>query len=185
MGKLKSEKQERFCLEYIVDLNATQAAIRAGYAERSARSQGSKLLTKGDIQARVGELNGRRQERTKIDADWVLQRLALIADVRFEDLYNESGKLLLPAELGEGAQYLVSGVKVREEFVDGEAVGETVEVKLESRLKALELIGKHVRVGAWEENVNLTQGGDRAERIRRYQKRMGIRGTPEPGDEEV
>ena len=59
----------------MVDLNATQAAIRAGYSARTARAQGSRLLTNVDVQERVRELQAARAERVQIDADWVLARL--------------------------------------------------------------------------------------------------------------
>lgn len=65
-------KQEMFCQEYLKDLNATQAAIRAGYSEKAAKEQGSRLLTKANIQERVSELKSIRSDRVAIDADWVL-----------------------------------------------------------------------------------------------------------------
>ena len=56
MGKLKNSKHQRFCEEFVIDQNRTQAAIRAGYSKNSARQIGSKLLTKVDIQDRIEEL---------------------------------------------------------------------------------------------------------------------------------
>lgn len=69
-----SVKQQRFVDEYLVDLNATQAAIRAGYSERTAKQQGSRLLTNADVAAAVGKGVEDRSEETKIDAAWVLQK---------------------------------------------------------------------------------------------------------------
>lgn len=65
-------KQQRFCEEYIVDLNATQAAIRAGYSELTARSIGSENLSKPDIQERIQTAMADRAARTAITADYVL-----------------------------------------------------------------------------------------------------------------
>ncbi|WP_249871627.1 terminase small subunit [Oceanobacillus saliphilus] len=79
MAKLTA-KQELFCHEYIVDLNATQAAIRAGYSERTARVTASKLLAKANISARVKELKDKRAEKLELDAYWVLKRLKDISD---------------------------------------------------------------------------------------------------------
>lgn len=79
MSKLNA-KQEMFCREYLIDLNATQAAIRAGYSERTAKSQGSRLLTNADILARVKELKDKRAEELELDAYWVLKRLKDISD---------------------------------------------------------------------------------------------------------
>ena len=74
-----TEKQKRFCEEYLVDLNATQAAIRAGYKEKTARSSASENLTKPDIQQYLRELIDKRSERTGIAADTVLLELERIA----------------------------------------------------------------------------------------------------------
>lgn len=79
MGKL-SAKQEIFCREYLVDLNATQAAIRAGYSEKTAVKQGSRLLTNADISVRVKELQEERMQQLGLDAYWVLKRLKDISD---------------------------------------------------------------------------------------------------------
>lgn len=71
-------KQARFIEEYLVDLNATQAAIRAGYAERSATVTASKLLTKANIQAAIQIAQLARSERTQITVDKVLEDIELI-----------------------------------------------------------------------------------------------------------
>lgn len=76
-----SEKHELFALEYIKDLNAAQAAIRAGYSERTARTQGSRLMTNADIRARIDELMGKRKEELNIDAEFVLSRLVEVSEM--------------------------------------------------------------------------------------------------------
>ena len=78
MTKL-TDKQEVFCKEYIIDFNATRAAIAAGYSEKTARKIGSENLAKLDIQHRIKELTGERNERTEITADRVVQELAKFA----------------------------------------------------------------------------------------------------------
>ncbi len=65
-------KQQAFVNEYLIDLNATQAAIRAGYSKKTARFIGAENLTKPDIEAAIAGAIGARAERTKIDSDWVL-----------------------------------------------------------------------------------------------------------------
>ena len=67
-------KQEIFCKEYLIDLNATQAAIRAGYSARSANNVGPDNLLKPIIQKRIAELMSEREQRTEITADWVLKK---------------------------------------------------------------------------------------------------------------
>ena len=68
-------KQARFCEEYLIDLNATQAAIRAGYAAKSANTDGPRMLVNAGIQARIAELQAERSRRTDIRADDVLRTL--------------------------------------------------------------------------------------------------------------
>lgn len=76
-----SEKHELFAMEYIKDLNAAQAAIRAGYSEKTARQQGSRLLTNADIRARIDELMGKRKEELNIDTEFVLSRLVEVSEM--------------------------------------------------------------------------------------------------------
>lgn len=75
MEKLTA-KQERFCTEYIIDLNATQAAIRAGYSSKTAYSVGQRLLKNVEMQKKIQELQQERAERTEITQDRVLKELA-------------------------------------------------------------------------------------------------------------
>ena len=77
MAKLTG-KQELFCQEYIVDLNATQAAIRAGYSEGTAGSIGFENLTKPEIQERIQDLKSERARRTQVTQDRVIRELAKI-----------------------------------------------------------------------------------------------------------
>jgi phage terminase small subunit len=75
-----TDKQEQFAQEYIIDLNATQAAIRAGYSEKTAGEQGSRLLKNVKVLTRIDELKQERAERNQLDQDWVLTRLRQISD---------------------------------------------------------------------------------------------------------
>lgn len=71
-------KQEMFCREYLVDLNATQAAIRAGYSEASAKQAGYENMTKPDLQERISTLMAERTQRVTVSADYVLERAKMI-----------------------------------------------------------------------------------------------------------
>ena len=86
-------KQTRFVQEYLLDLNATQAAIRAGYSVKTAGSVGHEILKKPEIQAAIHAAMKARSERTEIDADWVLKRLARDATADLADLYTDTGVL--------------------------------------------------------------------------------------------
>jgi len=152
-------KQEAFCNEYIKDFNGTQAAIRAGYKPSVARKIASDNLKKPAISERIAEVMRSRSERTKVDADWLLMRLAAEAEADIADLYFESGALKPVHQWPEiWRKGLVSGIKVEQkyEFVDGEKIpdGVVAEIKLSDRVKRLELIGKHIDVSAFVENLN-------------------------------
>lgn len=84
MAKALTPKQERFVEEYLIDLNATQAAIRAGYSKKTAQEQSSRLLSNVMVQDAVSEAKKERSARTQIEADRVVQELAKIgfADIR-------------------------------------------------------------------------------------------------------
>lgn len=86
-------KQEMFVREYLIDLNATQAAIRAGYSKRTARQIGQENLTKPDIQECITELIKSRAEKVELDANWVLSRLKLISDrcIQGEPVIDKEG----------------------------------------------------------------------------------------------
>ena len=84
-------KQEAFCREYIVDLNATQAAIRAGYSEKTANRIASQLLSKVDIQERNSELLKERSNRTQITADWVLEQAANSYKFNAQEVFDSEG----------------------------------------------------------------------------------------------
>jgi phage terminase small subunit len=151
-----TDKQKRFVEEYLVDLNATQAAIRAGYSKDSANDIGYENLIKPDVQSAIAALKLARSARTKIDADWVLTRLALEVDADLAELYSDTGALKPVSEWPMvWRQGLVAGVETAEEFeeVDGKKrpSGLVNKIKLSDRLKRLELIGKHIAVGAFTE----------------------------------
>jgi phage terminase small subunit len=78
-------KQKKFCQEYLVDLNATKAAIRAGYSEKTAKSQGQRLLTNVDLQEYLHFLMDERAQRTRANADEILERLDYIAKTAPKD----------------------------------------------------------------------------------------------------
>lgn len=152
-------KQARFVDEYLIDLNATQAAIRAGYAESGARTEGARLLANADIGASIAAGLKARSDKTKIDAEWLLTRLAEEAVADVADLYDDAGNLKPMKEWPKVWRTgLVAGIDTVQEFevVDGkrEAVGMVRKLRLSDRVKRLELIGKHVDVQAFRERVS-------------------------------
>ena len=150
MGKTKlTPKQERFCEEYLVDLNATQAAIRAGYSEKTANRIAAENLSKLDIQQKIEELRNAQSERTEITADRVLQELAAIA-------FADRTKIAAIQESGEVAftptDKLSDDVKKTISGIEHGKYG--IKVSTCDKIKALELLGKHI--GLFTDNVKLT-----------------------------
>lgn len=142
-------KQERFINEYLIDLNATQAAIRAGYSPRTANEQGSQLLANISIRAHIDKAIAEQSKRTGINADRVIKELARIALINADDVIN-----MRDATVKEGAERdntaAIASVKVK--YFDGE-VSER-EIKLADKIKALELLGKHL--GMFTDKLDIT-----------------------------
>lgn len=154
-GKL-TPKQQAFVNEYLVDHNATAAAIRAGYSERTANREGSRLLSKVDIQEALQIAQQQQQQRTQITADRVVRECASLGLSDIGDILDFTGtepRLRPACEIPESARRAISSVKVRR-FVEG-AVGtngpytrtvEVVEFKLWDKLSALDKLGKYLGV---------------------------------------
>ena len=143
MAKLTA-KQKRFVEEYLIDLNATQAAIRAGYSVESAGSIGNENLKKPEVRACIEKAMAERSKRTGINADRVLRELARIAFVNAADVINFDS-----ATIAEGASEddtaAIASVKVKTiPTADGEGVER--EIRLADKIKALELCGKHLGI---------------------------------------
>lgn len=147
-----TRKQKLFCEEYQIDLNATQAAIRAGYSPESAGSIGSELLKKPEIRARIDKMMAERSKRVGINADRVLQELGKIAFVNAADVIDMNN-----ATVKDGADRddtaAIASVKVK--VISG-ANGEGVEreIRLADKLKALELCGRHL--GMFNDKLDVT-----------------------------
>lgn len=151
MRKL-SPKQQRFVDEYLVDLNATQAAIRAGYSAKTAAQIGERLLRKVEVQAALSERMKARETRTEITQDRVLKELSRIAFGTSRDVmtWGPGGvKLRDSGELTEDEAAMVSEAS---EAVT--AAGGTLKLKTHDKVKALELLGKHL--GMFKERIELT-----------------------------
>lgn len=147
-----TNKQKRFVEEYLIDFNATQSAIRAGYSVNSADKIGPELLGKTSIKKEINKALGERSRRTGITQDRVVQELARIAFVNFNDIVNENGEIKSDASADDLA--CVESYKVENgDSINGSSSKR--EVKLASKMKALELLGKHLGMFSDKFDVNM------------------------------
>jgi phage terminase small subunit len=157
MADKLTDKQEQFCQEYLIDLNATQAAIRAGYSVNTARSLGQENLTKPDIQARVSELNKSRLEATGISQKRVLEEYAKIAFFDIREIFDVDGGLTNVKQLDANNAGAIASIKSTEEWGeddDGNKIitGTVKEIKVFDKIRALQDLGKHL--GLFEKDNN-------------------------------
>ncbi len=164
MAKLTS-RQQRFVEEYLINLNGTQAAIRAGYSPRTASEQGAQLLAKLKVRHAVDAAMATRSARTGVTQDRVVRELARIAFADPTAIIDfRTGEVR--AGLTEDDRAVLAGVKVK----DGDTLTER-EVKLCDKLRALDLLGRHLNM--FTDTVQLT--GDLPRII------DDIRGSPPEG----
>lgn len=150
MAKL-TDKQKKFVEEYLIDLNATQAAIRAGYKKSEyTDTNANKLLENTRIAEAIAKAMAERSRRTGISQDRVVNELAKIAFVNMLDVVDEEGRIRSTASEDDLA--CIESIKHKESSsINGDSTER--EVKIASKLKALELLGKHL--GMWNDKLDV------------------------------
>ena len=154
MNKRKlTARQERFVDEYLVDLNATQSAIRAGYSAKTAKQQGARLLTNADVKKGIAEAKQSRSEKTKIDAEYVLKGAV--------ELFERCMQNVRPAKNPKTGKPL---------FDDA---GNALYVfNAGGAARALEIIGKHIEVAAFKDRLEVSSGQSIIERLQQGRARI-------------
>lgn len=147
-----SGKRKVFVDEYLIDLNATQAAIRAGYSPRTANEQAARLLANVSIKKAIDTAIAERSRRTGINQDRIVRELAKIGLVNPTDVINIDEATLRDDVCTDDTAAIASVRVKRIPTADGEIIER--EIKVADKLKALELLGKHL--GMFKENINLT-----------------------------
>lgn len=135
-------KQRLFCQEYLVDLNATQAAIRAGYSEKTAHVQGPRLLENVSVQEEIKRLVKMKLEKIGVRSDRVLEELAKLAFSNMKDFaswHSDSVMLKRSEELTDEQAACIAEVS----SVDTK-YGTNLKFKLHDKKGALELLGKYL-----------------------------------------
>jgi len=154
-----TDKQQRFVDEYLIDLNATQAAIRAGYSENRASELGYQLLQKPTVQGSIQKAMKQREERTKVTQNQVVEELAKIAFSNITD-YLEFGTTFRIKESSE-----IDGSPIQEVSISKDGA---CKFKLHNKLVALELLAKHLGMfeNRWFDNddnqlhITIVRAGD-------------------------
>lgn len=155
-GTELTEQQALFCLEYVKDFNGYHAAVRAGYAENSARMQASRLLTKDNVQHKVRKLIEERSSIVKIDGQYVLKRLHEIDQLDILDIMEDDLSKFKPLnEWPKAWRISINAVDIKR-MIDADSVDAVVEkIKWPDKTRNLELLGKHVDVNAFVEKQQI------------------------------
>lgn len=155
-------KQHRFVEEYLVDLNATQACIRAGYSARTAGKIGSQLLGKTGISEAIARRRQVIADRAEVTVERIVREAAAIAFHDARKLFHEDGRLKAPHELDDETAAAIAGIEVETLFVgrgDAKAaVGTLSKVKRWEKTKALELLAKYRKMFDDAPKVNVNAG---------------------------
>lgn len=148
-------RRELFALHYIQDLNGKRAAIACGYSERSAEVHASRLLRNVKVQDLIQRAMQKRLERLEIKGDDILRKLLEIAYTNLTDLFteDESGETRLKkiSELSPAEKACIKEIVEEPILFMGQEVGTRRKYKMHDKLKALELIGKHLKLFTDEE----------------------------------
>ncbi|MCX6178156.1 MAG: terminase small subunit [Chlorobiales bacterium] len=172
-------KQDQFCREYLVDMNATQAAIRAGYSAKTADRIGAELLGKTWVSAMVEELKKKRAEKLDISENRILAEIASIAFSNVGDLVDDNGKFIEIKKLKPSTLRAIKSVR-RKRFVEDGREGEIISIEFHPKLPALEKIceikgitAPPVQQRPVEVTINVTGNADMIN-----QKPVAVTGSP-------
>jgi phage terminase small subunit len=139
-------KRERFIEEYLVDLNATQAALRAGYAASGAQQEGARLLANPEIAAAIDKRREKVSEKTGLTVELIDQKLKALVEFDPRKVLRDDGTLQKPSEWDESTAAAVAGLEVDEIGIEGVVVGHTKKLKIADRIRPLELAYKRLGV---------------------------------------
>lgn len=143
-----TEKQKRFADEYLIDLNATQAAIKSGYSEKTASVQAVRLLRNVNVQQYIQVQIKKREQRTEITQDRVIEELAKIGFSDISDYCSVEENGVSIKETASIDSKKIGAISSIKQGANG------IEVKLYDKLKALELLGKHLGIFENHDNVD-------------------------------
>jgi phage terminase small subunit len=169
-----SPKQEQFCRQYLVDLNATQAAIRSGYSKKTANEQGSRLLANVNVSARIAELRTEQAKRLDITADRVLTEFGKLAFSNLMDYFEvqPDGSAVIDLSALTPDQAAALQEITVDEYTEGSGKAarqvKKVRIKLGDKKGALDSLAKHLGMFTNKEFNPNTGGSTLAELLAAY-----------------
>lgn len=145
---LENEKHEAFALQFVIDLNGKQAAIRAGYSPKTAEVQASKLLRIPKVRARIDELKAKRAERVELKAENVIRELMRLGFSDLAEIFSKEGQLRAFRDIPEETRRAISSIKVKSHREPGDEDIEvwTTEFKLWDKPASLGMLAKHLKL---------------------------------------
>lgn len=142
-----SAKQQKFCEEYMIDLNGTQAAIRAGYSAKCAKVQAVENLSKHNIQSVISELKQKLSTKTGVTAERLINELAKIGFSNIQDYISGDNLITDISKIPKEQAACIESIKsvtTTESFGKVTNTRVQVSIKLYSKINAIELMGKHI-----------------------------------------
>ena len=164
-----NDKQSRFVDEYLKDLNATQAAIRSGYSQKTAGQIGDRLLKKVEVKELLEKRMKDREKRTEITQDRVLQEYARLAFFDPRKLFDATGRPLSINELDDDTAAVIAGLDVVNVGNEELGEGEVLKLKLADKKGALDSVARHL--GMFNDKLDVNISGSLAERLARARRR--------------
>nr|MCK4930056.1 terminase small subunit [Nanoarchaeota archaeon] len=143
-----TDKQERFCKEYVISLNAADAARKAGYSKKTAHVTGVQNLSKASIKKRLEQLQKPKLKQLNLTAEMVLKEMSLVAFSNIQDFFGKDGYLKPIQDLTRDQAAALSSLDIEEMYLGkGEArlsIGQAKKMKMWDKLKALNMLGNHL-----------------------------------------
>lgn len=174
MSKGAKQRRTRFLKEYLLEHNATKAAIAAGYSEKTAYSQGNRLLKNAEVQAALAKEEEKLNSKLDISIERVAKEFARIAFCDTRKLFRDDGSLLPPSQWDDDTAAAIGGMDVNELFEgsgeDRSQVGYIKKVKMTDKVRALEGLGRYLKM--FVDKVEISAPNAIIERLTAGRKRV-------------
>lgn len=162
-------KQELFCIEYVKDFNAKQAAIRSGYSVKTARTIGSKLLTHVDVQSFLSQLmvkvfseRQQKQKRALLTVEELIELIQEIATADPIEAFDDTNTIKPLKDMPASLRRCISSIDVKEDYTEGVNVGNTTRIRFWDKSKNLEMLAKRLQLFVERKEIHNTHSLDYA-----------------------